>query len=157
MNIPNKFFLTPKQKVKDMAQLKRILKQGNIDKKMIPYLDQVNALPGFMTQFCCEGHTGDKINKETGNLIVKISAGVFNNVFIKGNFPTLGYGLHGTLTIDFYGGECRIVFAFNRKMREKYLDEMLNHIKSLLPGGSKYVGKKVNGNTKKSTKGNEQV
>jgi tRNA(Phe) wybutosine-synthesizing methylase Tyw3 len=136
MNISDSYFLTTEQKRTAMRNLSVSIKAGNIDKAMIPHLEEINKMPGLMTQYCCEGHEGDVYNKESGNLIIKLSKEAFNKIILG---KTHLYSSFGNISLELYSVcGCRLIVNFDRKNRERMMSELIHKLGCRL-GISRFV------------------
>jgi hypothetical protein len=132
MIIPDEFFITPAQKRKELRALNKLIKTGQIDKAMIPYLNEINALPGLMTQFCCQGHKVNGGNSQ-GNLIIALSEKAFRCIiFARNNICDAGLCEEGC-SIDFLDFDtekkCRISMKFSIEERDQYLQRVIHKLK----------------------------
>jgi hypothetical protein len=51
--------LSKEEKVYRLKLLKESVKENDVDKEMIPFLDKINNIEYFVTTQCCCGHNGD--------------------------------------------------------------------------------------------------
>ena len=111
-------FLTSGRKQKELKNLKALIKKGEIDKLMIPWLKEINSIPGVVSQYCCAGHSG----KHNGNLVLLVSEKIALGLFSDFSSSML-------LTFNTFDDETRVSIEFHPKNREWMLGHLLRLLK----------------------------
>ena len=150
MKIPDAYFLTSSKKKKELRSLQRCLKKGYVDKKMIPYLEVINKLPGIVSEFCCQGHPdkpGKAPNYGRGNLILLLSEKAFRRItfgYFGGSLeeviPNEIFDRCSTCHTELYndirdGGSnrnCRLIFEFDYEKRKECMEVFIDRLKRRL-------------------------
>ena len=136
MHISDRYFLTERKKQKELSSLASCIEKGDVDKLMIPYLEQINKLPGVVTQFCCQGHR--KYHDREGYITILLSERAFHRLYFGhyGGFDVMNVRplvKYGTATIEFfydsYGRFARSVLRFKISKRDEFLAAVVDHLK----------------------------
>lgn len=91
--------LTKKEKEYRLGELQKEIKEGNIDRELLPYLEKVNKFPSLMTTQSCCGHGGSSKDKRA-HIDFRSSLGVeytINSILkpLDAKFPSLSFSLYG--------------------------------------------------------------